>query len=68
MRSGRPEVRSAAGFGGPGIVYAATHASAQAARDALAEAGERVTLYHAGLSGRERVSTDVAQRLGDEPV
>ena len=47
-------VRAAAGFGGPGIVYAATHASAQAARDALAEAGERVTLYHAGLSGRER--------------
>src|SRR6266567_7530301 len=37
-------VRAAAGFGGPGIVYAATHASAQAARDALAEAGERVTL------------------------
>ena len=47
-------VRAAAGFAGPGIVYAATHASAQAAHDALAEAGERVTLYHAGLSGRER--------------
>jgi len=47
-------VRAAAGFAGPGIVYAATHASAQAARDALAEAGEQVTLYHAGLSGRER--------------
>jgi ATP-dependent DNA helicase RecQ len=44
-------VRAAAGFAGPGIVYAATHA---AAHDALAEAGERVTLYHAGLSGRER--------------
>jgi ATP-dependent DNA helicase RecQ len=41
-------------FAGPGIVYAATHASAQAARDALASAGERVTLYHAGLSGRDR--------------
>ena len=27
---------------------------AQAARDALAETGELVTLYHAGLSGRER--------------
>src|SRR5882724_7006258 len=39
---------------GPGIVYAATHASAQAARDALAAAGERVTLYHAGLPARER--------------
>ena len=47
-------VRAAAGFAGPGIVYAATHASAQAAHDALAAAGERVTLYHAGLSGRER--------------
>jgi ATP-dependent DNA helicase RecQ len=47
-------VGSADGFGGAGIVYAATHASAQAAHDALAEAGERVTLYHAGLSGRER--------------
>ena len=47
-------VRAAGGFAGPGIVYAATHASAQAAHDALAAAGERVTLYHAGLSGRER--------------
>jgi ATP-dependent DNA helicase RecQ len=47
-------VRAAGGFAGPGIVYAATHASAQAAHDALASAGERVTLYHAGLSGRER--------------
>ncbi len=41
-------------FAGPGIVYAATHASAQGAHDALASAGERVTLYHAGLSGRDR--------------
>ena len=47
-------VRAAGEFAGPGIVYAATHASAQAAHDALAGAGERVTLYHAGLSGRER--------------
>ena len=47
-------VRSAAEFGGPGIVYAATHASAQAAHDALASAGERVTLYHAGLSAHAR--------------
>jgi ATP-dependent DNA helicase RecQ len=46
--------RSASEFSGPGIVYAATHASAQAAHDALASAGERVTLYHAGLSARER--------------
>jgi ATP-dependent DNA helicase RecQ len=47
-------VRTAAGLEGAGIVYAATHASAQAAHDALAAAGEQVTLYHAGLSGRER--------------
>ena len=45
-------VRAAGGFAGPGIVYAATHASAQAAHDALASAGERVTLYHAGLASR----------------
>jgi len=41
-------------FSGPGIVYAATRADAQAARDWLAASGERVTLYHAGLSGRDR--------------
>jgi ATP-dependent DNA helicase RecQ len=50
----REIVRAAGEFAGPGIVYAATHASAQTAHDALASAGERVTLYHAGLSGRER--------------
>jgi ATP-dependent DNA helicase RecQ len=50
----RELVGAAREFAGPGIVYAATHASAQAAHDALASAGERVTLYHAGLSGRER--------------
>jgi ATP-dependent DNA helicase RecQ len=47
-------VRAAAELGGPGIVYAATRADAQAAHDTLASAGERATLYHAGLSGRER--------------
>jgi ATP-dependent DNA helicase RecQ len=47
-------VRAAGGLAGPGIVYAATHASAQSAHDTLAAAGEQVTLYHAGLSGRER--------------
>jgi ATP-dependent DNA helicase RecQ len=41
-------------FEGPGIVYAATHANAQAAHDTLASAGERVTLYHAGLPARAR--------------
>jgi len=47
-------VRVAGELAGPGIVYAATHASAQAARDTLASAGETVTLYHAGLSAGER--------------
>ena len=41
-------------LGGPGIVYAATHASAEAARDTLAAAGERATLYHAGLGAAAR--------------
>jgi ATP-dependent DNA helicase RecQ len=50
----RELVRAVSGLAGPGIVYAATHASAQAAHDALAAAGEQVTLYHAGLSGRRR--------------
>ncbi|HZE29532.1 MAG TPA: RecQ family ATP-dependent DNA helicase [Gaiellaceae bacterium] len=42
--------RAAAELDGAGIVYAATHASAEAARDALAGAGHSVTLYHAGLT------------------
>jgi ATP-dependent DNA helicase RecQ len=50
----RELVRAAAELAGPGIVYAATHAAAQAAHDALASAGERVALYHAGLPGRAR--------------
>ncbi len=50
----RDLVAAAGEFAGPGIVYAATHAGAQAAHDALASAGEQVTLYHAGLSRRER--------------
>ena len=50
----RELVSAASEFAGEGIVYAATHASAQAAHDALASAGEQVTLYHAGLSGRAR--------------
>jgi ATP-dependent DNA helicase RecQ len=50
----RELVRAAGELAGAGIVYAATHADAQAAHDALAAAGEQVTLYHAGLSGRER--------------
>jgi ATP-dependent DNA helicase RecQ len=50
----RELVRSGGELAGSGIVYAATHADAQAAYEALAAAGEPVTLYHAGLSGRER--------------
>ena len=50
----RELVGAAREFDGPGIVYAATHASAQAAHDTLAASGERVALYHAGLSARER--------------
>jgi ATP-dependent DNA helicase RecQ len=50
----RELVSAAREFAGPGIVYAATHASAQAAHDTLASSGESVVLYHAGLSARER--------------
>ena len=50
----RELVRAAGELAGAGIVYAATRAGAQAAHDALAAAGEQVTLYHAGLSARER--------------
>src|SRR4029453_11495747 len=39
---------------GPGTVYAATHAGAEAAHDVLAAAGQRAALYHAGLSPRAR--------------
>jgi ATP-dependent DNA helicase RecQ len=51
---GRELVRAAGEFRGPGIVYAATHANAEAARDTLSAAGEQVALYHAGLPGRAR--------------
>jgi ATP-dependent DNA helicase RecQ len=50
----RELARAAGELAGPGIVYAATHAGAQAAHDTLASAGEQVTLYHAGLSARDR--------------
>jgi ATP-dependent DNA helicase RecQ len=46
--------RSAAELEGSGIVYASTHAGAEAARDTLAAAGHHVTLYHAGLSAAAR--------------
>jgi ATP-dependent DNA helicase RecQ len=50
----RDLARAVTEFEGPGIVYAATRASAQAAHDTLASVGERVTLYHAGLPARAR--------------
>jgi ATP-dependent DNA helicase RecQ len=46
--------RAASELSGSGIVYAATHAGAQAAKDTLAAAGHAVTLYHAGLSTAAR--------------
>ena len=46
--------RAASELGGSGIVYAATHAGAEAARDTLVSAGERATLYHAGLGAGAR--------------
>ena len=59
-------VRAAGELAGPGIVYAATHASAQTAHDTLAAAGEQVTLYHAGLSARQRRDA-MAAFLGGGP-
>jgi ATP-dependent DNA helicase RecQ len=46
--------RAADELGGPGIVYAATHAGAEVARDTLVAAGEPVALYHAGLGAAAR--------------
>jgi ATP-dependent DNA helicase RecQ len=50
----RELAETAAELAGAGIVYAATHAGAEVARDALAAAGHSVTLYHAGLTPRAR--------------
>ena len=48
-------IAEAAGeLGGSGIVYAATHAAAEAAKETLVAAGERATLYHAGLGAAAR--------------
>src|SRR4051794_23063426 len=46
--------QAAAELDGSGIVYAATHAGAEAARHTLSDAGHEVTLYHAGLSAAAR--------------
>jgi ATP-dependent DNA helicase RecQ len=56
----RELARAAREFDGSGIVYAATHASAEAARRALAASGEAVVLYHAGLPPRDRHSAMTA--------
>ncbi len=51
----RRELRaSASEFAGPGVVYAATRAGAERARDALLGDGHSATLYHAGLPASER--------------
>jgi ATP-dependent DNA helicase RecQ len=58
VRSGKDKQRrierTASELAGSGIVYAATHAGAEAARDTLSAAGHTVTLYHAGLSAAAR--------------
>ena len=64
----RDLVQAVAGFQGAGIVYAATHASAQAAYDTLASAGEQVTLYHAGLTARARHEAMAAFLAGSARV
>ena len=46
--------RAASELDGPGIVYSATHAGAQAVRDALDAAGHDVSLYLAGLRAAAR--------------
>jgi ATP-dependent DNA helicase RecQ len=50
----RAIARVASELQGPGIVYAGTHANAEAARDTLVAAGHDVALYHAGLSKKAR--------------
>jgi ATP-dependent DNA helicase RecQ len=50
----RAIARIASELEGAGIVYAATHADAEAARDTLAAAGHAVSLYHAGLAKHAR--------------
>ena len=64
----RELARSAAGAQGPGIVYAATHASAQDAHDTLATAGEQVVLYHAGLPAKARHEAMTAFLAGSARV
>jgi ATP-dependent DNA helicase RecQ len=53
---------------GPGIVYAATHAAAEAAHEVLADAGHSATLYHAGLTPRKRREAMVAYLDGSARI
>lgn len=46
--------------GGVALVYAATRKNAERYRDALAEAGLRAGLYHAGLADEDRVTAQEA--------
>jgi ATP-dependent DNA helicase RecQ len=62
----RAIARAAGELAGPGIVYAATHAAAEAARDTLAAAGHEVALYHAGLGAAER--REAARAFLDGPA
>jgi ATP-dependent DNA helicase RecQ len=50
----RAIARIASELDGSGIVYSATHADAEVARDVLAAAGHTVALYHAGLTKAAR--------------
>jgi ATP-dependent DNA helicase RecQ len=61
-------VQAVGDLGGQGIVYAATHADTEAVRDSLASAGERVTLYHAGLSPKARHEAMTAFTSGDARI
>ena len=61
----RAVARIAAELDGSGIVYAATHASAQAAADAL---GDDAVLYHAGLAKHARDGAMGAFLAGDKRI
>jgi ATP-dependent DNA helicase RecQ len=53
---------------GPGIVYAPTRKQAQEIQRILANAGERVALYHAGLSSDARQQAQRAFMAGERRV
>jgi ATP-dependent DNA helicase RecQ len=53
-RKRRALVEACAEMGGPGIVYAATRATAEEIADELGERGLRAAAYHAGMAGSKR--------------